>query len=210
MGEWKRNGDSTETQHEEVSKEEVSDDVMDKEDEAKYIYDRETNYFWDIKFRIKIHVYAAIIKIQNVMKLQVYVAAIQIQNMMKWMHSEQQIIFILPMENKPKVKMKEKEKIQMIQVQERPSFLMEEKYKPKIKMKGPICFSNALFCRCFQGTWKLLKFGSMVQGHIGDKKSSGDRKLCKNMLQWQTVSATGSLTGNLMSCFMFFFNFKCL
>ena len=101
-----------------------------------------------------------------------YVAAIQIQNMIKWMHSEQQIIFILPMENKPKVKIKEKEKIQMIQVQERPSFLMEEKYKPKVKMEGSICFSDGLFCRCFQGTWKLLKFGSMVQEHVCNRKTT--------------------------------------
>ena len=43
------------------------------------------------------------------MKFQVYVAAIKIQNMMNWMHSEQQIAFILPMGDKPKVKIKEKE-----------------------------------------------------------------------------------------------------
>ena len=63
MGEWKRNGGSMETQHEEVSKEEISNDVMEKEEEAEYVYDKVTNYFWDIKFRIKIQVFTKIIKI---------------------------------------------------------------------------------------------------------------------------------------------------
>ena len=43
------------------------------------------------------------------MKFQVYVVEIKIQNMMKWMHSEQQKIFILSIGEKPKVNIKEKE-----------------------------------------------------------------------------------------------------
>ena len=45
MGEWKRNGGSMETQHEEVSKEEILDDVMEKEDELEYVYEKVKNYF---------------------------------------------------------------------------------------------------------------------------------------------------------------------
>ena len=40
IGEWQRHNGSMETQHEEVSKEEIFDDVMEKEYEAEYVYDK--------------------------------------------------------------------------------------------------------------------------------------------------------------------------
>ena len=44
MGEWQRNSGSVETQHEEVSKEEVSNYVMEKEDEAECVYEKVKNF----------------------------------------------------------------------------------------------------------------------------------------------------------------------
>ena len=34
----------------------------------------------------------------------------------------------------------------------------------------------------FHGTWKLFKFGSMVQDHVCHKKFSGDRKIACNII----------------------------
>ena len=45
----------------------------------------------------------------------------------------------------------------------------EEEEKIKVFFAG---FSQARF----HGTWKIFKFGSMVQEHVYDKKSGGDKK----------------------------------